>query len=39
MSHVRLLELLEQSRMVLNPIMPPAESHYSLSVPFAVTTS
>lgn len=34
--HVRLLELLEQSRMVLNPIMPPAESHYSLSVPLAV---
>lgn len=34
--HVRLLELLEQSRLILNPIMPPAESHYSLSVPLAV---
>jgi hypothetical protein len=34
--HVRLLELLEQSRMALNPIMPPAESHYSLSVPLAL---
>jgi hypothetical protein len=35
-SHVRLLELLEQTRMVVNPIMPPAESHYSLSVPLAL---
>ena len=35
-SHVRLLELLEQSRLIVNPIMPPAESHYSLSVPLAV---
>lgn len=34
--HLRLLELLEQTRMVLNPIMPPEESHYSLSVPLAV---
>jgi glycosyltransferase involved in cell wall biosynthesis len=34
--HLRLLELLEQSRLVLNPIMPPEESHYSLSVPLAV---
>jgi hypothetical protein len=36
MSHVRLLELLEQTRIVVNPIMPPAESHYSLSVPLAI---
>jgi hypothetical protein len=36
MSHVRLLELLEQTRVVINPIMPPAESHYSLSVPLAL---
>jgi hypothetical protein len=35
-SHVRLLELLEQTRLVVNPIMPPAESHYSLSVPLAL---
>ena len=34
--HVRLLELLEQTRIVVNPIMPPAESHYSLSVPLAL---
>jgi hypothetical protein len=36
MSHVRLLELLEQTRVVVNPIMPPDESHYSLSVPLAL---
>lgn len=36
MSHVRLLELLEQTRLVINPIMPPAESHYSLSIPLAL---
>lgn len=36
LSHVQMLELLEQSRLVVNPIMPPAESHYSLSVPLAL---
>jgi hypothetical protein len=34
--HVRLMEVIEQSRIVLNPIVPPGESHYSLSVPFAL---
>lgn len=36
LSQVRLLELLERVRVVVNPIMPPAESHYSLSVPLAL---
>jgi hypothetical protein len=36
MSHIDLLELLEQTRVVVNPILPPAESHYSLSVPLAL---
>jgi hypothetical protein len=36
LSHVDLLELLEQTRLVVNPIVPPAESHYSLSVPLAL---
>lgn len=36
LSHVDLLELLEQTRVVVNPIVPPTESHYSLSVPLAL---
>jgi hypothetical protein len=36
MSHLDLLELLEQTRVVVNPIVPPAESHYSLSIPLAL---
>jgi hypothetical protein len=36
LSHVQMLEVLERSRLVVNPIMPPAESHYSLSVPLAL---
>src|SRR6185369_3910664 len=36
LSHIDLLELLEQTRVVVNPIVPPAESHYSLSVPLAL---
>lgn len=35
-AHTRLLELLEQTRLVVNPILPPAESHYSMSVPLAI---
>ncbi|MCK6556828.1 hypothetical protein L6Q96_19960 [Candidatus Binatia bacterium] len=35
-AHTRLLELIERTRIVLNPIMPPAESHYSMSVPLAM---
>jgi len=36
LSHIDLLELLEKTRVVVNPIVPPAESHYSLSVPLAL---
>jgi hypothetical protein len=35
MSHLHLLELLERTRVIVNPITPD-ESHYSLSVPLAL---
>ncbi|HEY3358414.1 MAG TPA: hypothetical protein VGQ83_34515, partial [Polyangia bacterium] len=34
--HLDLLRLVERSRVVLNPILPPLESHYSLAIPLAV---
>ncbi len=36
LGHVRLVELLEHTRVVVNPIVPPAESHYTNSVPLAL---
>ena len=35
-SHERLTELVLRSRVIANPIVPPAESHYSISFPLAL---
>jgi hypothetical protein len=35
-NHLRVIELLEGTRIVANPICPPAESHYSVSTPLAL---
>jgi len=36
LSHLKLSAFLQRTRVVLNPITPPAESHYSLSVPLGL---
>ena len=36
LSHLALGQFLQRTKVVLNPITPPAESHYSLSVPLGL---
>jgi len=36
LSHLKLSAFLQRTQVVLNPITPPAESHYSLSVPLGL---
>jgi hypothetical protein len=36
LSHIDLCAFLQRARVILNPITPPAESHYSLSVPLGL---
>ena len=35
-NHLKVLELIENTRIVVNPITPPWESHYSVSTPLAL---